>query len=98
MLGHGEKVRDMIEAKTWITSNSTINECGLIYLNQLIDTKGDNLITWRQLKSFQGLSCKGKKAKWFSKVERKLLIMQRTREVHEHYKINGYNVLAFKIK
>ena len=27
-----------------------------------------------------------------------MLIMQTMREVHEHYKINGYNALAFKIK
>ena len=97
VFGYGKRVRDMIEAKTWTTSSSTINEWGLIYLNQLIDTKGDNLITWRQLKSLQGLSCKGKKAKWFSEIEKKMLRTQASRELHDHYKTNSYNTLAFKV-
>jgi hypothetical protein len=44
------------------------------------------------------LSCKGKKAKWFSEIEKKMLITQTSREIHNHSKINGYNTQALKIK
>ena len=96
--GYGKKIRDMIETQTWITSGSTINERGLIFLNQLVDIEGRNLITWRQLKSLQGLSYKGKKAKWFSEIEKKMLVTQTSREVYNHYKINSYNTQALRIK
>ena len=96
--GHGKQIRDILETKTWIASSSTINERGLLYVNQLIDMKGNNLITWRQLKSLQALSCKGKKAKWFSKIEEKMLKTQACREIQEQYKIRRYNTQALKIK
>ena len=92
MYGYGEKIRDIVEAQTWSTSGSTINEWGLLYLNQLVDIKGENLLTWKQLKSLLGFSCKGKKAKWFSEIEKKRLITQVSREIHNQYKRNNYNI------
>jgi len=96
--GYGKQIRDIIETKTWATSNSMVNKWGLLYLNQLIDPKGESLITWRQLKCHLGLSCKGKKAKWFGEIERKLLATQTSREIHDNYKTNNYNTQALKIK
>jgi hypothetical protein len=90
-------IKDLIRAKSWATSSSTINGWGLIYLNQLVNIKGENLITWRQLKSFLGLSSKGKKAKWFSEIEEKMLITQTSREIHDQYKIRDYNTQALTI-
>ena len=84
--------------KTQIASSSIINDWGLLYVNQLIDTKGDSLIIQRQLKSLQGLSCKRKKAKWLSEIERKMLKTQESREIQNQYKINSYNTQALKIK
>ena len=82
MFGHGRKIKDIIETKTWKTNSNKINEWGLIYLNQLIDKEGKNLITWRQLKSLQGHSCKGKKAKWFCEIEKEMLRTQTNRRIH----------------
>jgi len=52
----------MLETQLWRKSEIEINEAGLIYLNQLLDIKGEKLITWQQFKNFCGWSNKGKKA------------------------------------
>jgi len=44
------------------------------------------------------LSCKGKKAKWFSEIEGKMLKAQVSREIQDQYKTRSYNMQALKIK
>ncbi|CAG8753278.1 19521_t:CDS:2, partial [Gigaspora rosea] len=43
--------------------------------------RGRRMLTWHQLRTNKGLSCKGRKAKWFMLVEKKLLKEERSREV-----------------
>ena len=49
--GYGVKIQDLISKTTWKVSCSKIGDLGIMYLGQLLDTKGENIITWRQLKA-----------------------------------------------
>ena len=62
MFGYGIKIQEILDAYLWKKGAARINEAGLIYLNQLLDTREEKLITWQQLKNYQGQSSKGKKA------------------------------------
>ena len=62
MFGHGIHIQELVEAQRWKKCGIKVNEAGLIYLNQLLDSSGERLITWQQLKSYQDQSSKGKKA------------------------------------
>ena len=89
--GYGVKIQDLISKTTWKVSCNKIGDLDIMYLGQLLDTKGENIITWRQLKAHRGASCKGKKAKWFSEVESVVLKVQDSREVQDQYKTADYN-------
>src|SRR5689334_17288487 len=86
--GFGRKMQQIVEGKTWKKSSDSINSWGLIYLNQLLDVKGERLIMWQQLKCYKGQSSKGKKATWFKEVEEKVLIDQKSREVQNQFNTN----------
>jgi len=60
--------------------------------------KGERLITWQQFKSYQGQSCKGKRAKWFKEIEAKVLERPESREVKRQFKTERYNVQVMRIK
>jgi hypothetical protein len=96
--GYGLKVIDIVEPQLWKKSGSKISEAGLIYLNQLLDTKGERLITWQQFKTYQNQSSKGKKAEWFKAIETKVLNRTESREVKEQFKTDRCNTQAMKIK
>jgi hypothetical protein len=81
----------------WKRSRIDINEAGLIYLNQLLDIKGEKLITWQQFKNFCGRSSKGKKAEWFKEIESKVLEEPMNRRIKEHFKTNRHNIQAMKM-
>jgi hypothetical protein len=98
MFGHGIKIRELINTQLQKRSGTRINEAGLIYLNQLIDTKGERLITWQQLKSYQGLSSKGKKAEWFKAIELAVLIRPESREIRKQYRTIRQNTQAMQIR
>jgi hypothetical protein len=98
MFGHGIKIRELINIQLQKRSGTRINEAGLIYLNQLIDTKGERLITWQQLKSYQGLSSKGKKAEWFKVIELAVLIRPESREIRKQYRTIRQNTQAMQIR
>jgi hypothetical protein len=51
--GWGTRIQELLEARLWKRSRTKISEAGLIYLNQLLDTKEERLITWQQLKNYQ---------------------------------------------
>ena len=51
--GYGTRIQELLEACLWKKSGTKISEAGLIYLNQLLDTKEERLITWQQLKNYQ---------------------------------------------
>ncbi|CAG8827950.1 9286_t:CDS:1, partial [Gigaspora rosea] len=50
------------------------------------------------LRTNRGLSCKGRKAKWFTLVEKKLLKEERSREVKVEFIAGPVNKLAMKVK
>jgi hypothetical protein len=98
MFRYGTKISELVNIDLWKRCRSTINEEGLVYLNQLLDTKGERLVTWQQLKNYQGLSSKGKKASWFKVIEQKVLNKAESREVKEHFRTNRYNIQAMQVK
>ena len=51
--GHGMKICELVEARSWKRNGMKICEAGIIYLNQLLDTEGKRLITWQQFKNYQ---------------------------------------------
>jgi len=60
--------------------------------------KGERLITWQQLKSYQGLSSKGKKAEWFKAIELEVLIGPENREIKRQYRTIGQNTQAMQMR
>ena len=87
-----------METHLWKRSGIKISETGLVYLNQMLDMKGERLITWQQFKNYQGQSSKGKKAEWFKEIELKMLERTLNREVKEHFRTKKHNTQAMKIK
>ncbi|CAG8698085.1 10968_t:CDS:2, partial [Dentiscutata erythropus] len=65
---------------------------------QLINFEGKSIITWQQLKRVLGLSSWGKKAYWFTELERKIIINTDTREVIADFNIPNPNLLALELK
>ena len=61
---------------------------GIWFTSQLLDKKGEDMITWKQLKSLRSLSRKGRKGTWFRELEAELIENRQTREVREEFK-NG---------
>ena len=98
MFGHGTKIQEIVDAHLWKKGAVKVNETGLIYLNQLLDARGEKLITWQQLKSFQGQSSKKKKAEWFKAIESKVLSSPTSREIQEHFRMSGQNTQAMQVK
>ena len=98
MFGHGIRIQELVEVQWWKKCGIKVNEAGLIYLNQLLDSSGERLITWQQLKSYQDQLSKGKKAEWFKMIELKILKEPGSREVKRHYKTEGQNFQAIQIK
>ena len=45
----------------------------LFIIEQLLNMQGDKMLTWKQVKKLRGVCCKGKKASWFSKLEKTIL-------------------------
>src|SRR6185436_4552926 len=98
MFGYSIKIQEIVDAHLWKKGAVRVNEAGLMYLNQLLDTRGEKLITWQQLKSFQGQSSKGKKAEWFKAIEAKVLSSSASREVQKHFRTGGQNTQAMQVK
>ena len=92
MLEYGAKIQELVNAQLWKKGAVRVNEAGLIYLNQLLDTRGEKLITWQQLKSYQDQSSKGKKAEWFKAIESKVLSSSESRVVQRHFGIGEQNI------
>ena len=44
MFGHGICIRELVEVQRWRKSGIKVNEAGLIYLNQLLNTSDERLI------------------------------------------------------
>jgi len=61
-IGYGYRIIELVDPRIWKRSGLKISEAGLIYLNQLLDIKGERLITWQQFKTYQNQSSKGKRA------------------------------------
>ncbi|CAG8791140.1 2392_t:CDS:2, partial [Gigaspora rosea] len=59
----------------------TLRDQNLYFTQQLLDIQRRKMLTWHQLRTNRGLSCKGRKAKWFTLVEKKLLKEERSREI-----------------
>ena len=91
-------IQKLVKAKQQRKCRIKVNEAGLIYLNQLLDTSDERLITQQQLKNYQGQLSKGKKAEWFKAIELKVLKKSESREVRDHYKTEDQNVQAMQIK
>ena len=87
-----------METHLWKRSGIEISETGLVYLNQMLDMKGERLITWQQFKNYRGQSSKGKKAEWFKEIELKVLEGTLNREVKEHFRTKKHNTQAMKIE
>ena len=96
--GYGTRIQELLEARLWKRSGTKISEAGLIYLNQLLDTKGERLITWQQLKNYQNQSSREKKAEWFKVIELKVLKGPENREIKSQFKTDGHNTQAIRIK
>jgi ribonuclease HI len=66
-----------------------LQKLDLLYLEQLLNTKGTYMITWAQLKKIKGLSSKGRKALWFQSIEELLIDNKRERTLKEELIFKG---------
>jgi serine/threonine-protein kinase RIO1 len=98
MFGYGTKIQELVDTQLWKKEAVRVNETGLIYLNQLLDAKREKLITWQQLKSYQGQSSKGKKAEWYKAIESKMLSSPESRVVQRYYRTDEQNNQAIQVK
>jgi len=98
MLGYGTKIRELVNAQLWKKGAVKVNEAGLIYLNQLLDTKEEKLITWQQLKSYQDQSSKRKKAEWFKAIESKMLSNPKSRIMQRYLRTGEQNTQTMQVK
>src|SRR6185295_1238123 len=98
VFGYGTRIQELLEIHLWKRSGIEISETGLVYLNQILDIKGERLITWQQFKNYKGQSSKGKKAEWFKEIELKVLEGPLSREVKEHFRTKKHNTQAMKIE
>ncbi|CAG8743603.1 14208_t:CDS:2, partial [Gigaspora margarita] len=67
------------------------NKLKIFYLDQLLNSKNNELITWQQLKKAKTGSAKGKKAKWFVEVERQTLQNSSSRLVKDKFQLDSKN-------
>ena len=70
----------------------------LFVVEQLLNMQGDKMLTWKQVKKLRGVCCKGKKASWFSKLEKTILYNADTndRAVKTAFKKEGANPLCIR--
>ena len=71
-----------------------LSKFNLVYTNQLFSKSGNKMISWQQLKLLRGESSKGRKAKWFTKIEEKLLEDKERRLLKADWRTNEPNSLA----
>ena len=69
----------------------SLRKLNLISLKQLLTSTGDHLITWQQLKILRNNSSRGKKAKWFQEIEKRVLEEEERRTVKEDFKTKDLN-------
>src|ERR1043165_8109185 len=86
IFGYGAKIHELMKEHWWKRNRTKISKTGLIYSNQLLDTRGKRLITWQQYKGYQNRSSKGKKAEWFKEIEAKTLEKTESREIKELFR------------
>ncbi|CAG8705370.1 13303_t:CDS:2 [Gigaspora margarita] len=66
----------------------------LFFREQLLNRKGNSLLTWGQIRQIRGKKGSGKKLAWFEEVELKMLYNTINREVREEFKTEGINQFA----
>jgi hypothetical protein len=74
-----------------------LSKFNLVYTNQLFSKSGNKMISWQQLKLLRGESSKGRKAKWFTKIEEKLLEDKERRLLKADWRTNEPNSLALEV-
>ena len=68
----------------------------IFMLEQLLDNSGTKMITWKQMKMCRGTKTKGKKAKWFQKLEEEVIEYKRTRQIKRKYQREGRNNMSLR--
>ncbi|CAG8619802.1 23854_t:CDS:2 [Gigaspora rosea] len=81
LIEKGQRVASVLGKSFTFECTKTLRNQNLYFTQQLLDIQGRRMLTWHQLRTNRGLSCKGRKAKWFTLVEKKLLKKERSREV-----------------
>ncbi|CAG8821767.1 25516_t:CDS:2, partial [Gigaspora rosea] len=70
---------------------SSAYKIGIWLTSQLMTEDGEKLYTWKQIKLAGNFVLKGKKAKWFDKIEKEMIKNVTTREVKPIYKLRTKN-------
>jgi ribonuclease HI len=94
----GNKIADLLGNNFTRKVALALEKLKLIYIEQLINKSDNQMISWRQLKLLRGLSCKGKQAEWFSKIEEKLIENKQNRRVERKWQTQKPNVHALEIQ
>jgi hypothetical protein len=76
-----------------------LQKLDILYLEQLLSTKGTFMITWSQLKKCSKLSSKGRKANWFKELENLIVDNKILRTIKPKFLFKGTrNLVAIRPK
>ena len=91
--GTGPTIVKVMGEEIYSAYYSSIRGFNLFYINQLIDITGTRMITWNKLRVLQTKTLKGRKAKWFNIIEKKVIRCMESREVIDRFKLPEVNSL-----
>ncbi|CAG8854514.1 18852_t:CDS:1, partial [Gigaspora margarita] len=81
-------IQEILDQQASTKSYNHRRNLEIFYLDQLLNNNNSELITWQQLKKARSESAKGKKARWFAKIERQMLVNNTSRLVKDKFRLD----------
>ena len=69
----------------------------IFFLDQIVETTENKLLTWGQIKKIRGVQAKGKRPKWFKRLENQALENEDQRTCTKEYRHNLIKGLEIKV-
>jgi ribonuclease HI len=85
------KIVDFLYEKKWKGSLKSLRKMKVWFIDQLLDSRGNDLFTWQQIRKLLGMKTSGKKASWFRSIEEHTLDSSSKRQIKESLRKNTNN-------
>ncbi|CAG8753482.1 46497_t:CDS:2, partial [Gigaspora margarita] len=77
--GFGPTIEEVVGKRIFAKAYKGIKEYNLYFVNQLIEENGISMLSWNKFRALRAISSHSHKAKWFEKVEKRIIKNQCTR-------------------